>query len=154
PGATDIAYPELADWLTGQLLNNIGDPYDPGHGRNHTKDLEQEVVQTVASWLRAPDGHWGYVTGGASEGTDPPVDEARQHLPDAIVYASAAAHYSVVKSARRLGLPLVQTRVHPDGRMDTDDLARELWRRRDRPAVIVATAGTTMTEAIDDVAAI
>ena len=37
PGATDLAFPELAEWLTGQLLNNIGDPWDLGHGRNHTK---------------------------------------------------------------------------------------------------------------------
>jgi histidine decarboxylase len=51
-------------------------------------------------------------------------------------------------------LPLVMVRVDTTGRMDVADLQGELARRRDRPAMIVATAGTTMTEAVDDVAAI
>lgn len=151
PGATDLSFPELSEWLTGQLLNNIGDPYDPGHGRNHTKHMEQQVISTLAGWLNAPPGHWGYVTGGASEGTEHALDEARQEYPDVVVYASAAAHYSVVKAARKLRLPLVQVGVRTDGQMDIDDLAIELRQRRERPAIIVATAGTTMTEAIDDV---
>jgi histidine decarboxylase len=38
--------------------------------------------------------------------------------------------------------------------MSIDDLARILRRHRRQPAMIVATCGTTMTEAVDDVAAI
>lgn len=154
PGATDISFADLAEWLTGQLLNNIGDPWDVGHGRNHTKPIEQQVVHTIAGLLRAPEGHWGYITTGATEGTLHALDDAWQRYPDCVVYASAAAHYSVAKAARLLKLPLVLLRTDDAGRMDIDHLRRELLRRYDRAAMIVATAGTTMTEAVDDVAAI
>jgi histidine decarboxylase len=154
PGATDISYPELAEWLCTQLLNNVGDPYHPGHGRDHTKDLERQVVAIVADLLRAPSGHWGYITGGASEGTEHALDDAARRYPDVVVYTSAEAHPSVAKAARRLRLPLVVVRCLPEGSIDVADLAAELGRRRDRAAMIVATAGTTMTEAVDNVAAI
>ncbi|MDG4834099.1 pyridoxal-dependent decarboxylase [Solwaraspora sp. WMMD1047] len=154
PGATDLTFMGLAEVLTGQLLNNIGDPFDVGRGRNHTKQLEQQVVTTVADILGAPAGAWGYVTTGSTEGTLHALDEAWQRYPDLVVYTSAAAHYSVAKGARLLKLPLVMVRTDPTGRIDVADLAGEIARRRDRPAMVVATAGTTMTEAVDDVGAI
>jgi histidine decarboxylase len=40
------------------------------------------------------------------------------------------------------------------GEMDYDALALAAEARADRPAIIVATVGTTMTEAVDDVARI
>src|SRR5262249_50614567 len=95
PGATDLAFPELADLMCGHLLNNVRDPYTDGHGRNHTKRFERDVIDTLADWLHAPLGHWGYVTSGASEGTFHALDEAAQTYPDLVVYTSAAAHYSV-----------------------------------------------------------
>jgi histidine decarboxylase len=154
PGAVDLVFPDLAELLSTQLLNNVGDPYDQGHGRNHTKLLEQQVVDIVGDLLRAPAGRWGYVTSGATEGNLHALDEAWHHYPDAIVYTSTASHYSVVKCARLLKLPLLMVRADETGQMDYDDLAGELGRRRDRAAIIVATAGTTMTEAVDDVARI
>lgn len=154
PGSADLSFPALAEILTGQLLNNIGDPWDLGHGRNHTKAIEAQVIATVADMLRAPEGRWGYVTTGSTEGTLHALDEAWQRYPDLVVYTSAAAHYSVAKCARLLKLPLVMVRADAAGGMDVADLHGELAKRRDRPAMIVATAGTTMTEAVDDVAAI
>ncbi|GHJ48792.1 histidine decarboxylase [Catellatospora sp. TT07R-123] len=155
PGAVDLVFPELSELMTGHLLNNVGDAWgDPGHGVNHTKELEREVVTTIGDLFQAPRDCWGYVTGGASEGTEHALDEAWQRYPDIVVYTSAAAHYSVAKAARKLKLQLVIVRTDVTGRMDVADLAGELARRRERPAMIVATAGTTMTEAIDDVAAI
>lgn len=154
PGAVDLTYPELAELMTTQLLNNIGDPQTDGHGRNHTKRLEREVVDLIGDWLHAPASRWGYVTSGASEGTEHALDEAWQTYGDVVVFTSAACHYSVIKSARRQKLTLVQVGTDPHGRIDLTDLEDELRRRRDRPAMIVATVGTTMTEAIDDVAGI
>lgn len=154
PGAVDLVFPDLAELLTTQLLNNVGDPYDLGHGRNHTKALEQQVVDMVGDLLRASAGRWGYVTTGATEGNLHALDEAWQRHPDTVVYTSTAAHYSVVKSARLLRLPLIIVRADETGQMDYDDLAGQLGLHRDRAAAIVATAGTTMTEAVDDVAAI
>ncbi len=154
PGATDITHEQLADLMTGVLLNNIGSPYDGGHGRNHTKDLEIEVVNLIADLFSAPAGRWGYVTSGATEGTEHALLDARGRHPDAVVYTSAAAHYKIGELADKLLMPLVVIGTHDGGGIDVTDLAGELARRRDRPAVIVAVAGTTMTEAVDDVPAI
>lgn len=154
PGAVDLSFPELAELMCAHLLNNVGDPHTDGHGRNHTKRYEREVIDICADWLHAPPGHWGYVTSGASEGTFHALDEAAQTYPDLVVYTSAAAHYSVTKAARQLRLALVLVAADPDGRIELADLEDQLRRRRHRPAMIVATAGTTMTEAVDDVAGI
>ncbi|WP_125807985.1 pyridoxal-dependent decarboxylase [Actinoplanes sp. ATCC 53533] len=154
PGFDDISHAELAPLLTGQLLNNIGDPYDGGHGHDHTKDHEQEVVNYLADLFHAPASRWGYVTGGTSEGTDHALHDARLAFPDEtpVVFASCAAHYSVGKAVNRHRLTLVQICTDETGRMDIGDLRAQLGRFRHRPAVVVATVGTTLTEAYDDVA--
>jgi histidine decarboxylase len=154
PGATDLTFPSLAEVLTSQLLNNIGDPHEPGHGRAHTKTVEQHVVAIVADFMRAPGYRWGYVTTGATEATIHALHEASQRYPDVVVYTSSSAHYSVAKAARMLKLPLVTVRSAAAGHMDIAQFRRALAARRGHPAMVVATAGTTMTEAVDDVAAI
>lgn len=155
PGATDLTHPQLADLLTTVLLNNIGSPYDRnGHGRNHTRDYEVEVVNTIADLFHAPPTRWGYVTSGATEGTEHALLDARRTYPNAVAYASAASHFKINSLVEKLLMPLVVINTDPGGAIDVNDLAGELARRRDRPAVIVATAGTTMTEAVDDVPAI
>ncbi|MCY1144050.1 pyridoxal-dependent decarboxylase [Actinoplanes sp. Pm04-4] len=155
PGATDLTYPDLAAVLSSQLLNNVGDPFEPGHGRNHTKDYEIDVVRRLGVLFG---GHreqvWGYVASGATEGTVHAVDEAATALPGLVVYASTAAHYSVAKAARLVRAPLVAVPADAHGRMRLDALRMQLMRFRDRPAAIVATVGTTETEAADDVAGI
>ncbi|GAA1370386.1 pyridoxal-dependent decarboxylase [Catellatospora chokoriensis] len=154
PGATDLTHQILAELMTTQLLNNVGSPYDGGHGHNHTKGLEVEVVDMVGDMMRAPATRWGYVTGGSTECTEHALLNARMQFPDLVVYSSADAHYSVAKITRKLMLPFVTVASTPTGQMDLTDLEGELARRRDRPAMIVATAGTTVTEAVDDVAGI
>jgi histidine decarboxylase len=155
PGATDLTHGLLADLMTTVLLNNIGSPYDhDGHGHNHTKAQEREVVDALGDLFGAPASRWGYVTGGSSECIEHAMLDARQQLPDLLVYQSAAAHYSVEKTCLKLGLPRVVIAAHDDGQMDLGDLKEELRRRRHRPVMVVATAGTTITEACDDVGAI
>ena len=156
PGFTDIGHPGLAGLMTGQLLNNVGDPYDPGHGHDHTKAHERDVIDYLADLFGAPRTRWGYVTSGSSEGTDHALWDARLAFPDQepIVIASTAAHYSVAKACARHRLNLIHVRTDATGRMDVTDLRLLLGQFRHRPVVIVATVGTTMTEAYDDVAAI
>jgi histidine decarboxylase len=154
PGATDQTFPELSELLTSQLFNNVGDPWDAGHGKNHTKDVEQQVIGMVGDLIGAPATRWGYITSGSSEAIAHAIDAAWQAYRDVVVYTSAAAHYSVTKAARHQGVPLVIVRAKPNGEMDLDDLAGEVARRREYPVMVVATAGTTMTEAIDDVGGI
>jgi histidine decarboxylase len=150
PGATDFDYRPLAPFLA-QLLNNVGDPFVDAAG-GHTKSMEREVIGFVADLLRAPaDDRWGYVTGGASEGNLYALLVARRLHPDGVVYHSTAAHYSVPKAIDLLGMASVAVRAHDTGHLDHDDLATQVRRHRDRPAIVVATIGTTMTEAVDDV---
>jgi histidine decarboxylase len=151
PGAVDFDYTELLPFL-GDLLNNVGDPFVDGTGGAHTKPLEREVVGFLADLFRAPpDDRWGYVTSGGTEGNEFGLALARARHPDGLVYYSAAAHYSVPKVLERLRMPAVRLRAAPTGEMSYVDLRAQLARHRGRPAIVVATIGTTMTEAVDDV---
>jgi histidine decarboxylase len=154
PGATDIQYPDLAKLLSTQLLNNVGDPWVPGHGRDHTKAHEIHVIQQLGELFGAGPDVWGYVTPGATEGTVHALYDARLREPDVMVYASTEAHYSAAKAAALVGLPLTHIPVDGQGRMSLDHLRAELSSRARQPAAIVATVGTTTREAVDDVAAI
>lgn len=154
PGGTDVTYPELAEALSSHQINNVGDSYDDGHGRNHTKAYEREVIDWFATLFGAGKKAWGYVTPGATEGTIHALDEAATAYPNLVVYASQDAHYSVAKAARLVRATLVQVYTDRHGRMSLDHLREQLLLRRDRPAAIVATVGTTEREAVDDVAGI
>jgi histidine decarboxylase len=152
PGATDIDFSPLRP-ATEYLLNNVGDPYiDPVTG-NHTKEQEREVLEYLANLFGAPlDDRWGYVTSCGTEGNDYGLWLARSLYPDGYVYYSEASHYSVGKAVDRLALPSRVVRATDTGEIDYSDL-RSLV-NPSRPAIVVANIGTTMTEAVDDLAAI
>jgi histidine decarboxylase len=154
PSTLDLDITPLLPFLN-MVLNNVGDPDQAAVFPAHTKDFEREVVDIIASLLHAPaDDRWGYVTSGGSEGVEYGLLLARTLYPDAVTYASATAHWAVPKILSKLGMPLVTVRALPDGRMDRRDLRVALRQHRDRPAVVVANIGTTMSEAVDDVTAI
>ena len=151
PGATDFDYTPLAGLLSTQLLNNVGDPYTDGAMHIHTKAFEREVIAFCADLFRAPaDDRWGYVTSGGSEGNLYALHLARNLFPQAACYFSDAAHYSIDKSMRLLGMQPVRIRCDEHGEMSYDDLHSQIAQRRHQPAIVVATIGTTMSEAIDD----
>jgi histidine decarboxylase len=151
PSTFDFDYTELHPFFN-LVMNNVGDPYLPSSYPANCKDFEREVVEWTADLLRAPrDDRWGYVTTGGSEGNLYALHLARNLLPGAIVYYSDAAHYSVDKAIGILGMDSMRVRTDRWGETDYDDLATQIDRRRDRPTVVVAMAGTTMTEAVDDV---
>jgi histidine decarboxylase len=152
PMAVDFDYRELYP-LFAHELNNVGDPYvEPTH-ISHSKWMEREVIDFYADLFHAPvDDRWGYVTSGGTEGNLYGLYLARQLHPDAVVYFSTAAHYSVEKAARILRMPAVPVAADEEGEIDYGDLYDSIDRHR--PAVVVATIGTTMTEAKDNVARI
>jgi histidine decarboxylase len=151
PDASDFDYSELAPFL-GYLLNNLGDPRSDGVYPWHTKPMEREAVATVAGLLRAPEHDWwGYVTSGATEGTEYALWQARRRYPDAIVYTSTGAHHATFAVLDRLAMPTITVRTDTYGEIDYDDLHEQVDRHRRRPAVIVANAGTGWDEAVDDV---
>lgn len=150
PGARDIDYRPLAP-LLGHLLNNLGDPrIDPLYP-GHVHDLERDVLDFTAELFRAPPGWSGYLTSGGTEGNLYGLWLGRTKLPNAVAYYSSAAHYSVPKACHLLGLPAVEVTTTASGQIDYTDLTRKAARHRSRPAIVVATIGTTMTEAVDDV---
>ena len=55
------------------------------------------------------------------------------------------------KACHLLGLPAVEVTTTASGQIDYTDVTRKAARHRSRPAIVVATIGTTMTEAVDDV---
>jgi len=67
------------------------------------------------------------------------------------VLRSASAHVSVDKAIDLLAMPSDVVASDRWGEMDYRSLAAKLAQHRHRRPVIVATAGTTMTEAVDDV---
>lgn len=157
PGATDIDF-RVVQPFHDSMINNIGDPEYEGRESRHTKEMERAVVRDVLGLFGGDTGAcWGYVTqSGSTEGNQFGMWLARERHPDAVLYHSVAAHYSVGKAARFLGMnaDAVTVEVDARGEMRYDALARAASAHRHRPAVVVATVGTTMTEAVDDVARI
>jgi histidine decarboxylase len=153
PGALDYDYTELTPFFNA-FLNNVGDPHLSTWHVANTKDFECEVVDFCASLFRAPaDDYWGYVTNGSTECNLYALYLAREKLPGATVYYSSAAHYSIPKNIHLLAMNGQEVSTKPNGEMDYRQLQR-LVTRTTGPAIVVATIGTTMTEAKDNVATI
>ncbi|MEH1031625.1 histidine decarboxylase [Micromonospora profundi] len=154
PGAVDLDHSEVLARLGNRLWNNIGDPADTG-GISHTRVLERAVITWLADILAMPaDDRWGYVTTGGTEGNLSALHAAYRRHPTARIYYSSAAHYSIPKTVGLLGARGVVIDARTDGEMDYAHLSAQLRTRRRWPAIVVATAGTTMTEAVDDTARI
>lgn len=152
PVATDIDFARLSG-LFNVFLNNIGDPSRPC-AFNNAQQVEREVITWFSDLFGLPTtDRWGYIATGGTESNLNAVHTGRRRFPDAMVYHSAAAHYSV----RKVGdvvvgdAHTVMVRSTERGEMDYAHLAELVAQYRDRPAIVVATAGTTMTEARDDV---
>jgi histidine decarboxylase len=151
PGAHDIDWQPLAGIFCRGPLNNFGDPWTDGLYPLHAKDFEREAIHSLADLLRAPpDDRWGYVASGATEAILCALELARRLYPDAVVYHSAAAHPAVAKAISLLAMRSVVLRTDDHDQLDYADLAGQVGWRRHRPVVVVATAGTTMCEAVDD----
>ena len=71
-----------------------------------------------------------------------------------MLYFSQEAHYSIFKIARVLKMPHTTIKRREDGEIDYDDLREMMAVHRDRPAIILATIGTTMRGAVDDITTI
>ncbi len=133
-------------------INNAGDPYELSSLGTNTMEIERSVLNFFATLFNAPEKNWwGYVNHGGSEGNLYGLYLARECFPNGIVYYCESAHYSAQKNIRLLNLPSVVIKSQPNGEIDYDDLEYSLRVNRHKPAIIFATAGTTMTEARDSV---
>ena len=144
-------YRELYRFL-GFPVNNIGDPYVTSNFHLNTHDFEREVLEIFRQLTRAPsEACWGYVTSGGTEGNMYGIFLGRELFPEGMVYYSEDTHYSVNKILRCLHVRNIMIKSCPDGRMDLEDLRETLKIHRDVPPIVLASIGTTMKGAVDDV---
>ena len=124
-------------------------------------DLEETVIRWVADLFDYPADARGILTTGGSMANFSAIVTARHAHdapPDATIYVDDQAHHSIAKSAALAGFPPTSIRTLPstrDLRMDVDALEQAITGNRDpRPFLVVASAGTTNTGAVDDLEAI
>ncbi|SLM29656.1 Histidine decarboxylase [Desulfamplus magnetovallimortis] len=150
PVSKDFDYRGLFEFLQ-YPLNNLGDPFTKSTWQVDSRKFEQEVIEFMAELFRAEENDfWGYVTNGGSEGNLYGLYLARELYPSGIAYFSRETHYSVSKNLHLLNMRHIMIRSSENGEIDYEDLYETIKIHRDKPAIIFANIGTTMTEAKDD----
>ena len=149
----------LGDWLaTG--YNFFGGAWAVAPG---PAALELTVLDWFRTWLGMPTGSGGLLTSGGSTATLTALVAARHAalgddaaaLARAVVYSSEQAHSSVTRAAWIAGIPRGNIRAIPVDsawRMRVDALERSVADDRRQgliPMLVVASAGTTNTGAVD-----
>jgi aromatic-L-amino-acid decarboxylase len=133
-------------------------------------DIEEQAVRWVGELVGYPVGGGAFTSGGTVSNLTA-LAAAREHaMPGtrargmrdrlAAVYCSAEAHYSVVRAVEVLGIGAGNVRpiaLDERRRMQPDALAAAIDRDLAdgiTPVAVVATAGTTLTGAVDPIAAV
>jgi histidine decarboxylase len=151
PLATDIDFGPILPVL-GMPAIQLGDPRRAGAETRNVDELERQIVERMLGIFKAPPGWWGYVGSGSTAAIRHAITMAvRQFGEVPVLYSSSAAHTCVAKIAAELRLPHTVVRACRDGSIDPAGL--RALADPDRAAVLVATAGTTTTEAVDDLTA-
>jgi aromatic-L-amino-acid decarboxylase len=150
PGPSSFAA-VLGEWLaTGH--NAIATSWGGGSGPT---TVELVVIDWLRELLGMPDGTEGILVSGGSLANLTAFAAARAELGDGIVYLTDQTHSSIPRGLRALGFPSDRVRVlRSDGdlRMPVGELAAAVAADRAagrRPVMVVATAGTTNTGAVD-----
>ena len=154
PVSKDFNYDELNHFLS-LPINNLGDPFEDCTYKVQTHEMEREVVAFFARLFKAKaTDYWGYVTNGGSESNLYGLYLARELHPKGMVYYSESTHYSVRKNIHLLNIPSIVIKSQENGEIDYEDFENTVKMNRHKPAIVLATFGTTMTEAKDDVSKI
>jgi aromatic-L-amino-acid decarboxylase len=122
--------------------------------------LESNVLEWLRDWMQFPPATRGVFTTGGSTASFTAIVCARERglgadIRSGVMYASDQVHHSVAKSARLAGVMPDRIRAIPvDGafRMRVDALEDAIDRDRAvglRPFLVVSSAGTTNTGAVD-----
>lgn len=156
---TFLGYPESMDFdykplqrFTAFNIDNPGDPYSELLYAVNSTSFEREVIDYFAQLYHLPaDQAWGYVTSSGSEGNLYGIYLGREAYPGAVLYYSTHAHYSVAKAGRLLMMPKQIVPSQANGEFDYAALEKAIAANRNKPVVINATIGTTVTGATDDI---
>jgi aromatic-L-amino-acid decarboxylase len=147
----------------GSYLGAVTNQYTGGaHAAPGAVAIEESVLAWMASLFGLPTSAGGLLLSGGSLANLTAVVAARSRLGEAfgdgVVYTSERAHHSVAKAARIAGIAADRVRavgVDPRQRLDSGALGRAVAADAAsglRPMLVVATAGTTDTGAIDPLA--
>ncbi len=151
PESMHFDYSPLSDFMNYNI-DNLGDPYsDLLYGVNSC-EFEREVISYFSNMydLKSDDA-WGYVTSSGTEGNLYGLFLGRELHQEAVLYYSADAHYSIAKAGRLLRMPMHVVPSLANGEIDYEALRDAIDANPGKPALVVATLGTTFTGAIDNV---
>lgn len=155
-----LGFPDHLGRVMGELVPLLGvfdtqgkDPYVRNRFSVGTQDYEEEVLRYFAALAGASsDEVHGHVASSPHDALLSGLHMARRWLPEPSVYVSEQAHYEVVRACELLGMNTVRVLSLPDGTMDAEDLRLQRRLRRGAGALVVATCGTPVHGAIDNVA--
>jgi aromatic-L-amino-acid/L-tryptophan decarboxylase len=133
-------------------------------------EVEDQAVRWVSEFIRYPAAAGAFTSGGTISNVTALAAARERALPGsrrtgvgpsrAALYCSREAHYSVVRSAELLGIGADQVRSLPqddERRVVPDAVAEAIDADRAAgvaPVAVVATAGTTLTGAVDPIDAL
>ncbi|ODN42395.1 histidine decarboxylase [Piscirickettsia litoralis] len=145
----EFDYSELYSFLSFGI-NNLGSP-ELTNRRMATHSIEREVISYFKELMHAPKNAFGYVTTGGTEGNFYSLTFAAKSLPNAIAVYSEHSHYSIPKILDLLKIPSIQINCDQTGEMNYNHLKEQLSRKQHHQVIVIATIGTTLTNAIDDI---
>lgn len=128
-------------------------------------ELEANVLRWFSDWMQFPQAARGLLTSGGTLATFSAIVSAREQrlgtrLRDGVLYTSTQAHHSVEKTARLAGILPDRVRnleVDSDYRLRPEALEAAIAEDRAQglvPFLVVSSAGTTNTGAVDPLDAI
>ena len=119
--------------------------------------VELAVIEWLRGWMGMPPGTEGIMVSGGSVGTLTALAAAAHdrvaRRDTATAYTSAEAHASVARAWRVLGFAPGHLRVLPESRLSAAATAQAVAHDREaglEPFVVLATAGSTSTGAVDE----
>jgi glutamate/tyrosine decarboxylase-like PLP-dependent enzyme len=150
----------------GVLADAITAIYNPQLASWSHAPAAQEIERHTLSWLAKKfgvEGFANFASGGAEANQTALLCAlarrykgwARRGARGAKVFVTSESHHSIAKAASMCGIgsdAVQRVRTDGNGRMDPEDLDRKA--KRERPAMIVGTAGTTASGVIDPLPAI
>lgn len=155
PGPSSFAG-VLGDWL-GTGHQTIAASWAGGSG---PATVELVVCEWLASVLGLPDTTEGVLLSGGSMANITGLVAVRNVFGPGVVYLSDQTHSSIARGLRSVGLADDELRILPTDnqmRLPVEELRQTIaedLRAGRRPSMVVATAGTTNTGTVDDLAGI
>lgn len=137
-------------------FNNVGNPFKKSPIPFNTHDYERETIIAFGEYFGfTPKELWGFLSNSGTDSNMHGLYMGRTLLKAKAgksprAYFTREAHYSVEILVDLLGLEPVIVATLSDGGMNPEDLRSKL-EQSDRPALVIATIGTTFKGAIDSV---